>query len=530
MYKLLALLTLTFMNSASLQSETPIKSKIDQVVVFRSGAQVKRTAKVQLKSGNNTIVFGNLPAGYDESSIQIKTGSKAEIVAIAFRKNFENDFESNPTYKSWQDQLDLIFKKKENESVVFETWKEEENLILTNKKVNGENTGLSSEQLVKIADLYRTRLLNIKQLLVESKRRLTDIEKDIVRIQSQMNEWMGKNKIINNGEIVIDLISNSTLEDLIEVSYIDNRAYWTTSFDLRLENLQKPLNLISKGKIIQSTGENWDNVKITLSTGDPRLSTQMPTLTPWFLYYLQDYYPQGKGYNNLEKIAQTRANMRTSAADGMPVESDEVVSRENITFMEYILPNKMDIPSDNKPHEVKMQEVDLAADYDYIAAPRLDHHTYLQASISDWSQYNFSSGEVKLYFEGTFIGTSYLDAADVSDTMKISLGPDIAISTKREKLKDFKKTTFLSSKKQMQSGWEITIKNNKPNTVEITLYDQIPLSSDSQMEVETEELSGGKLNKETGIVEWKLTLKPGEQIKKRIIYSVKLPKDKRINL
>ena len=68
---------------------------------------------------------------------------------------------------------------------------------------------------------------------------------------------------------------------------------------------------------------------------------------------------------------------------------------------------------------------------------------YLQASISDWSQNNFSSGEVKLYFEGTYVGNTYLDAAAVEDTMKISLGPDIALSTKREKLKDFKKTTFL---------------------------------------------------------------------------------------
>jgi uncharacterized protein (TIGR02231 family) len=190
----------------------------------------------------------------------------------------------------------------------------------------------------------------------------------------------------------------------------------------------------------------------------------------------------------------------------------------------------MDIPSDSKPHEVKMNEISLDAKYDYIASPKLDTKVYLQASISDWSQNNFSSGEVKLYFEGTYVGNTYLDAAAVEDTMKISLGPDIALSTKREKLKDFKKTTFLSSKKQLQSGYEITIKNNKPGPVEMTIYDQIPLASDSQMEIEAEDLSGGKLNKETGIVEWKISLKPGEQIKKRIIYNVKIPKDKKISL
>ena len=289
-------------------------------------------------------------------------------------------------------------------------------------------------------------------------------------------------------------------------------------------------------KSFSPTGENWDDVKITLSTGDPRRNMQLPEVQPWFLYYLvEQYYNKNKPYQNNE--VQIRAgkttdqiNSEESANFRSALETDDVAMRENISFMEYVLPGKMNIPTDGKPHEVKMNEVDLKAIYDYVSVPRLDPKVYLQASIADWSQYNFSSGEVKMYFEGTYVGTSYLDAAQVDDTMKISLGPDIAVSTKREKLKDFKKTTFLSSKKQLHSGYELTIKNNKPNVVEIILYDQIPLSSDSQMEIETEEISGGKLNKETGIVEWKINLKPGEQIKKRIIYSVKIPKDKKIIL
>ena len=535
MNRLFSLLVIVSVAITSVTAETPIKSKIEQITVFRTGAQIKRIGKVNLKTGQNTVVFGNLPAGYDESSIQIKSNNKAEIVAVTFRKNFEDDFESNPTYKSWKDQLDDLNKKKENETIIYETWKEEESLLLSNKKVGGENSGLSGEQLTKIADIYRTRLLNVKQQNLDSRRRLTDLDKNITKIQSQMNEWMGKNKTINNGEIVIDLISTGAAEDVIEVSYIDNRAYWSSSFDLRLENLQKPLNLISKGQIVQSTGENWDDVKITLSTGDPRRNMQLPVVQPWFLYYMVDqYYNKNNTYQNNEVQLRAKAAGSESSMDGSNVRSgmdaDDVTMRENISFMEYLLPNKMDVPTDGKPHEVKMNEVDLKASYDYITAPRLDTKVYLQASVADWSQYNFSSGEVKMYFEGTYVGTSYLNAAEVDDTMKISLGPDIAISTKREKLKDFRKTTFLSSKKQLQSGHEITVKNNKPNAVEITLYDQVPLSSDSQMEIETEDLSGGKLNKETGIVEWKINLKPGEQIKKRIIYSVKIPKDKKVSL
>ena len=122
--------------------------------------------------------------------------------------------------------------------------------------MSGENSGLSSEQLTKVADLYRTRLLLVKQQALESRRKLNDYDKEISKIQSTINEWTGKNKTINNGEIVIDVMSKNAIEDVFEVSYIDNRASWTSSFDLRLESLKQPLNLISKEKITQSTGEN----------------------------------------------------------------------------------------------------------------------------------------------------------------------------------------------------------------------------------------------------------------------------------
>ena len=90
--------------------------------------------------------------------------------------------------------------------------------------------------------------------------------------------------------------------------------------------------------------------------------------------------------------------------------------------------------------------------------------------------------------------------------------------------------SFLSSKKQIQSAYEISIKNNKTTAIEVTLTDQVPLATDANMEVEIDELSGGSLNKETGMVEWKLTLKPGEQVKKKLAYKVKIPKDKSITL
>jgi len=528
--KNLLFILILFFSLKSYSEEIKIVSKIQSVIVFRNGAQLKRIANVNLKSGINEVVITNLPEGLIESSINIKIDPKIEISLVSFRRNFENNPELKPEYLSLKKKYNEIFAKKENELIVYDTWKEEENLILSNKKIAGENTSLSSEQLIKIADLYRTRLLEIKQKLLNCNRALIEIDKELAKISSQLNE-LGNNPINQfEGEVVIFLKSTISSTEKIELSYFDSRARWNTCFDLRLESLQKPLNLVNKGLVSQNTGEEWTDISLILSTGNPQSNVQFPVLNPWFLYYYQEIFTKQKAYQGNAFPAQARMddNVRTS------VDKDEfnyaVEATENITFMEFTLPDKMTIPSDNKSHEVKLKDNEIPAQFEYVAIPKLDKNVYLRANILNWDQYNISSGQVKLYFEGTFTGTSYIDANLTSDTLSISLGPDIAIAVKREKLKDLKKSNIFSGKKNQQFGFEINVKNNKPDATEIVLFDQIPLSTDAEMIIEVDELSGGKLNSETGIVEWELKLKSGEQIKKRLAYTIKIPKGKRINL
>lgn len=529
--KNLLFILILFFSLKSYCEEIKIVSKIQSVIVFRNGAQLKRIANVNLKSGINEVVITNLPEGLIESSINIKIEPKIEISSVSFRRNFENNPELKPEYLSLKKKYNEIFAKKENELIVYDTWKEEENLILSNKKIAGENTSLSSEQLIKIADLYRTRLLEIKQKLLNCNRALIEIDKELAKISSQLNE-LGNNPINQfAGEVVIFIKSTITSTEKIELSYFDSRARWNTCFDLRLESLQKPLNLVNKGLVSQNTGEEWTDISLILSTGNPQSNVQFPILNPWFLYYYQEIFAKQKA--NMEMVpAQSRFgdNSRQFVIDGVGINPMEAEATENITFMEFTLPDKMTIPSDNKSHEVKLKDNEIPAQFEYVAIPKLDKNVYLRANILNWDQYNLSSGQVKLYFEGTFTGTSYIDANLTSDTLSISLGPDIAIAVKREKLKDLKKSNIFSGKKNQQFGFEINVKNNKPDATEIVLFDQIPLSTDAEMIIEVDELSGGKLNSETGIVEWELKLKSGEQIKKRLAYTIKIPKGKRINL
>ncbi len=524
---LIALLTL---NIAIIGQETTCKSVINSVTVFRQGAQINRSGTAKLKPGLNHVVITDLPEGFNSNSLSVKSQSRLEISAVQYRINYAQDFESSPAYHELKNKLETVGRQKEDETVVLNSLKEEESMILSNKNISGTNNGLSAEQLVKMSDFYRTRLPELKNKILASTRKLADIDKEIARLQKQMSEISAKNTQQYKGEIVILIESKKAMDEIIEFSYIDPRASWVTSYDLRLESLQKPLNLQYKGKVRQSTGEDWKDVQLALATGNPQFNMQFPVINPWFLYYVAPMFEYDKSAPMmLDEVVQVRG-ARNVRAEKEEAAGEVTVARESVTFMEFSLPGKYAVPSDGKEHEFKVQDNTLPAFYRYIAVPKLDNKVYLVANVEDWSKYNLASGNMKMFFESTFIGNNYFNANIVTDTLSISLGPDIAISTTREKLKDLKKTRFLSNKKQIQSGWEITIRNNKSVEAEILLQDQIPLATDAEMTIEADELSGGKLNAETGIVEWNLKLKPGESVKKVIAYTIKIPKDKQVVL
>ena len=186
--------------------------------------------------------------------------------------------------------------------------------------------------------------------------------------------------------------------------------------------------------------------------------------------------------------------------------------------------------ADGKVQTIELQRSSVTAEYKYITVPKANALAFLTASITDWAKLNLMSGEATLYFENTFVGKSNIEVAELKDTLTLSLGSDKSIVVKREKRQDFTSRKVFGSNKTEIYSFLITVRNNKPGPVTITVNDQVPVSSNSGITVETPELSGGKLNSQTGLVSWELTLKPQESKQLIMTYSVKYPKDKTIIL
>ncbi len=152
------------------------------------------------------------------------------------------------------------------------------------------------------------------------------------------------------------------------------------------------------------------------------------------------------------------------------------------------------------------------------------------AKVTGWSQYNLIPGEANIYYQGTYIGQSFIDSRETSDTLDLSLGRDASIVVTREKAQELCKNNTIGSNQVHTLTWDITLRNTKSTAIEIAVEDQVPLTTDRSISVSVEEISGAVQEEKTGFLTWQLRLAPGETKTLRITYTVKFPKGKSVNL
>jgi hypothetical protein len=189
-----------------------------------------------------------------------------------------------------------------------------------------------------------------------------------------------------------------------------------------------------------------------------------------------------------------------------------------------------DVPGNGKEQGVVLKEYKMSCGYQYYAAPGLDNDAYLLGQMPGWEKLNLLPGEANIMVEGTFIGKSYIDPNSTLDTLNLTLGRDKRIVVKKEKIADYSSVKFLGGNKKEVFTYQITVRNNKKEKIQLLLKDQYPISSSKDIEEELLENGGATVNKDTGILSWKLELAAGESRKFKVSYSIKYPKDKSLNI
>ncbi len=244
-----------------------------------------------------------------------------------------------------------------------------------------------------------------------------------------------------------------------------------------------------------------------------------------------------KSKRSSRKLAKLNAE---EADEGEVLKSKEMIKPESDLIdvkeqkaqfgYEFEIKQPLTMTSDGKTTTTEIARYQLPATYQYLGIPRADKDAFLMADATQWQQYSLLEGEANVYFENSFVGKTILDPTVITDTLHFSLGRDNGIRIQRTKVSDRSTRRLLSTTQEQDLTWRITVKNSRKEAVSLTLRDQIPVSENSNITVITEELSGGQLNKTTGIVEWQLQLQPNEQRELIVAYRVKFPKSRWLNV
>jgi uncharacterized protein (TIGR02231 family) len=254
--------------------------------------------------------------------------------------------------------------------------------MLKNKAIGGNNNGVSIAELKQAADLFRARIMEINKAIAKIERSHSENSKQVTRINNELYQLNAKTTY-SRGEITLLLDAETATTTEIDLKYLVSNvsnAGWTPSYDIRAEDINKPINLEYKAFVYNNTDIDWENIKFKLSTADPSLSATQPKMSPWYLNYKRTYSSYGKkrktsnlyqqrsvsNTNNELSIQQDKAGLALNAyfnGQSNVVKEISASDFENIAVAElsaeFEIEKPYSVPSDNKPYIVDVAEYEL---------------------------------------------------------------------------------------------------------------------------------------------------------------------------
>lgn len=528
-------------------------------VYFGYGAELTHETKVKVDADTRTIVISQLSTSADINSLQV---SVPEDVALLSQRYL---IFSPPVPKAQKNRE--VEKLEDSIRLLQLEISRIENLVQTDQEILNKTGGmiegtlrnigdktLSGDELLKLVDYYTARIEKLKLSMYNNRQLINQANMRIAEIRMRISQVTAviPPRLRPYGQVILQVMCRKAGEIPVQLSYYTNNAGWIALYDVRVNSKLNKVKMVYKASVTQTTGIDWKKTKLTLSTGTPNFGVAAPVLTPW---HLQLYVPGV--YSDLQRRAMMNSNARNVIQS---YREDDVLKEEVVTqgyatlkvkaaaesnvdpsnvqaFTSYTqgqlntsfeIDLPYDISSDGQLNSVTIKDTEIKCVLKNYAVPRMDKEAYLLAEVADWQNLDLLPGETNIIMDDTYIGKSSIDPATTADTLNLSLGRDRRIAVKRSLVKELSNIKSSGGNTKQLFTWEITVKNNKVTDVNLLLKDQHPLSTLKDVEVKLEDGGAAMVNTETGVLTWKIDLKPGESKKVRFSYSVKHPKDQRI--
>lgn len=639
MRELFLILSVAF-SLAGIAAERTVPTTISAVKVFLSGAEVTRTGKIDLPRGTSTVLFAGLSDELDPANIQVSGSGAFTILGVQQRLNYLEEKEDRTEIVELKARIKTLEADIERENGMLSVVEREDARLAKNEVVAGQQ-GLALQQLQTINEYLRARQEALALKRLQLRQTVATLNEQLGKVKLQLSQVQGK-KTRPTSEVLVEVSADAAVSATLTLKYMVRSAGWSPSYDIRVADITKPMQLSYKAQVYQSTGEDWNKVQLALSSSDPNKDAIMPTLVPWRLDFMMvrpapapvaqtgfnanvrdvrgiirdastgeplpfvnvslidmngqmingttsnvdGYYaiaipatgrslridyigynsqqlPISSGTMNVSMVenatqlsevviqGSSSSSMRINSIENAPARTTKrrmlfdsggmaantVASSalaesvtERVTSFDFTISVPYTIPSDGRNHQVGVQEQELTSSYKYYCTPKLDLDAFLFAQVTGWEGLNLLAGPAFIYFEGTYVGESLLDLGGVGDTLDISLGRDKGVTVQRTKRKDFSQRQVIGSKRVETVGWEIAVRNNKAQPIDLVITDQYPLAQRSEIEVKLDENGGASVNSEKGFLTWKERIEPRTNKQLRFGYSVKVPKDRSVVL
>jgi len=535
-------LGILLLGAVSANAATIADSSIHSVTVYPDRAIVTRVTALDLAPGQHEIHFKALPANLFSDSLQVSGNGSAQVTIL--------DVQATPTQLKQvanariQEILIEILNLKDTSKALSDRSSVLQDQRDYYEKIKTVTTSLSSsadtatplpsiEEWGKLVSFYGKGIHNVLSEIREINTEKKEIAEKTEALQRQLNTLQAPSlKTVNDVSVRIEVAKAGSME--MNLEYMVPGAYWSPTYDSRVNSHKKLIELNYSATIRQSTGEDWSNISLTLSTARPSLGGTPPELYPWIVnkWRVQDAMAQSKfeiSSDKEDRYLRRKANMVSGAEPAMMEEMEyaraEVAT--GLTSATFIIPFKADIPSDNAPHKVAVTTIPLAGDFAYLTVPKLSEQAFLQAKVTNKSDYPILAGSSNLYLDGIFIGRSHLKTVMPNEEFDLSLGSDENISVERKLIKKFNETTgLISTRAKVTYDYLITIENKRSTVEKIVLKDQMPGSGNEEIIVKliTPLKKDIKIDEEKTLI-WDLILRPGEKKEIPLKLSVEYPSD-----
>ncbi len=511
--------------------KTSVSTDVDMVTVFSTRALVERVGKISIPAGESRIIISHLPQRIDKSSVRVSIsgGAAASLGGVeVFYERYTPEAiqELKDSIQAIDDRLEEL--KVEEDGLSTRKQFLQSIAQLGGSQAEGEHLVISPQNLTTTANFLKEQLDELAKGKTKISTERRKLKKRRGELQEMLNRITG-GQVGRGYRVEVPIRAKSAAQFTVRVKYIVFGARWTPQYDARYDERKEKVSLTYYGTISQSTGEDWKNTRIVLSTAQPQMGTEPPELSRWILRKLRPMVRK-KGVMEMPMAAMGKHAEMSMAEEEFKAEYETSTARISGETVVFEIPRRTTIPADGQDHRVVIAQMELDTKKKFLTVPKLDQKVYLTARCENKSDYLFLPGKVSVFQGNDYVGTQRFDEPiGFGEEFQLAMGPVQTIEVKRERTKEFtEKTGIIGQNRRDFFAYKITVSNNSKSTAPIEVIDQIPVSADEDIKVEDVKFEPQPTRRDKrfeGEVVWEFSLNPGEKREILMQFAVKYPKD-----